>query len=42
MLNKVDGVSRVAVMRQLQALAEWGFEEYFAVSRARAQALTTW
>jgi GTP-binding protein Era len=31
-LNKVDGVSRVAVMRQLQALAEWGFEEYFAVS----------
>ena len=33
-LNKVDGVSRVAVMRQLQALGEWGFEEYFAVSAA--------
>ncbi len=33
-LNKVDGVSRVAVMRQLRELGEWGFEEYFAVSRA--------
>jgi GTP-binding protein Era len=31
-LNKVDGVSRVAVMRQLQELGEWGFEQYFAVS----------
>ncbi len=31
-LNKVDGVSRVAVMRQLKELAEWGFDEYFAVS----------
>ncbi|HUC15944.1 MAG TPA: KH domain-containing protein, partial [Acidimicrobiales bacterium] len=28
----VDGVSRVAVMRQLKELGEWGFDEYFAVS----------
>jgi GTP-binding protein Era len=31
-VNKVDGMPRGAVLTQLQAVAEWGFEEYFAVS----------
>jgi GTPase len=31
-VNKVDGMSRGAVLAQLKAVGEWGFEEYFAVS----------
>jgi GTPase len=31
-VNKVDGMSRAAVLGQLQAVGEWGFDEYFAVS----------
>jgi GTP-binding protein Era len=31
-VNKVDGMPRGAVLAQLQAVGEWGFEEYFAVS----------
>ena len=31
-VNKVDGMSRGAVLAQLQAVGEWGFDEYFAVS----------
>lgn len=31
-VNKTDGMSRAAVLSQLTKVAEWGFEEYFAVS----------
>jgi GTP-binding protein Era len=31
-LNKVDGLPRGRVLDQLQQLAQWGFQEYFAVS----------
>ncbi len=31
-VNKIDGMPRGAVLAQLQRVAEWGFEEYFAVS----------
>jgi GTPase len=31
-VNKVDGVPRAAVLQQLSALGDWGFDEYFAVS----------
>ncbi len=31
-VNKVDGMPRAAVLAQLRAVGEWGFEEYFAVS----------
>ena len=31
-VNKIDGMARAAVLAQLQAVGEWGFEEYFAVS----------
>jgi GTP-binding protein Era len=31
-LNKVDGLPASAVLSQLKELAEWGFDEYFAVS----------
>ena len=31
-VNKVDGMPRAAVLAQLGAVGEWGFEEYFAVS----------
>jgi GTP-binding protein Era len=31
-VNKIDGMPRGAVLAQLQAVADWGFEEYFAVS----------
>jgi GTP-binding protein Era len=31
-VNKVDGMARPSVLAQLAAVADWGFEEYFAVS----------
>lgn len=31
-LNKTDGVPREQALRQLAALGEWGFDEYFSVS----------
>lgn len=31
-VNKVDGMARAAVLAQLHAVGEWGFDEYFAVS----------
>jgi GTP-binding protein Era len=31
-VNKVDGMPRAAVLAQLLAVGEWGFDEYFAVS----------
>lgn len=31
-VNKVDGMANQAVLEQLRAAGEWGFEEYFAVS----------
>jgi len=31
-VNKVDGMSRDAVLAQLEAAGEWGFGDYFAVS----------
>jgi GTP-binding protein Era len=31
-VNKIDGMRRAAVLAQLQAVAGWGFDEYFAVS----------
>jgi GTPase len=31
-VNKIDGMSRAAVLAQLQVVGAWGFEEYFAVS----------
>jgi GTP-binding protein Era len=31
-VNKVDGMARQAVLEQLAAVGEWGFEEYFPVS----------
>ncbi len=31
-VNKVDGLARPSVLRQLAIVGEWGFEDYFAVS----------
>ena len=31
-VNKIDGMPRAAILAQLQAVGEWGFDEYFAVS----------
>jgi GTP-binding protein Era len=31
-VNKIDGMPRAGVVAQLQAVGEWGFDEYFAVS----------
>ena len=31
-VNKIDGMPRAGVIAQLQAVEEWGFDEYFAVS----------
>lgn len=31
-VNKIDGMSRAAILVQLQTVGEWGFGEYFAVS----------
>jgi GTP-binding protein Era len=31
-VNKIDGMSRAAILAQLQMVGEWGFDEYFAVS----------
>lgn len=39
-LNKTDGTPRAEVLKQLSALGDWGFEEYFAVSARTGAGVT--